>query len=275
MSSSIRSMLFVPANRPDRFDKAVASGADAAIVDLEDSVPPSDKIHARNALASWLLPDRKVYVRINGTDTPWFRDDAELVQLPGVAGVVLPKAERIDEVFMIACVGAGVPVLPMIESAAGLNNAHIIAQARSVQCLVFGSIDFQLDLGMSADEEDLLPFRAQIVLASRAARIAAPIDGVSTAINDPISLKADCLRVRRLGFGGKLCIHPKQVDTINASFNPSSAELAWAHRVLEAAAHSGGGAAVVDDKMVDRPVMMRARAIIQEAGERALKNPQR
>lgn len=270
MSLAIRSLLFVPANRSDRFTKALSSGADAVVIDLEDAVPPDEKAHARSAVASWLSADRKVYIRVNGADTPWFRDDLTLARMPGVAGVMLPKAERIDEVFTVACVGAGTAVLPMIESAAGLNNVQTIARAQGVQRLVFGSIDFQLDTGIRGDDMELLPHRSQIVLASRLAGLGAPIDGVNTAIDDPTSLRNDAVRSRRLGFGGKLCIHPKQVDIVNTCFGPSEEELAWARHVLEASARSGGAAVAVDGRMVDRPIMMKAQAIIQEAGERAL-----
>lgn len=272
MLAPIRSALFVPANRPTRIEKALAVGADAVIIDLEDAVPPDEKIQARSILATRLTPERPVIVRINGADTPWFRDDCAILHLPGIAGVILPKAERIDEVFLLSCAGAGVPVLPIIETALGLNSVQVIARARGVHCLVFGSIDFQLDLGITEASDELLPYRAQIVLASRLAGIAAPIDGVSTALDAPDSLRADCQRSRRLGFGGKLCIHPKQVEIVNASFAPSEDEVAWAHRVLDAAAQSGGAAVAVDGRMVDRPVMLKAQAIVREAGDRALRS---
>jgi len=271
MNAPIRSLLFVPANRPERFEKALASGADAVIVDLEDAVPPDEKERARDALASWLAPSRNVFLRINAADTPWFRSDLALARLPGIRGVMLPKAERIDEVFTVSCVGAGTAVLPMIESAVGLNNVQTISRAQGVRQLVFGSIDFQLDLGIAADDAELLPYRAQLVLASKLAGLAAPIDGVSTAIDDPTGLAADTLRSRRLGFGGKLCIHPRQVSTVNSCFAPSADEIQWARRVLDAAARSGGAAVAVDGKMVDRPVMMRASTIVREAGDRALR----
>jgi citrate lyase subunit beta/citryl-CoA lyase len=265
-----RSFLFGPANRPDRFDKALSCGADAVILDLEDAVPPESKTEARHSVAAWLSGSHRVIIRINAADTPWFKDDLALARLPGVAGIMLPKAERIDEVFSVSCIGAGTAVFPMIETAAGLNNVNTIARAQGVQRLVFGSIDFQLDLGISGDEMELLPYRTQLVMASRLARLAAPIDGVSTSIDDAQLLAADTLRSRRLGFGGKLCIHPRQVSAVNASFCATPEELAWARRVLEAAARSAGAAVAVDGKMVDRPVMMRAQAMIQEAGERAL-----
>ena len=271
MALPTRSYLFVPANRPDRFDKALASHADAVIIDLEDAVPPDDKSTARNALAAWLSPAHPVIIRVNGADTPWFREDLTLARLPGVVGVMLPKAEKIDEVFTVACVGAGTAVLPMIETAVGLANAQTIARAQGVERLVFGSIDFQLDLGISGDDVELASYRAQLVLASRLAGIAAPVDGVSTSIDDVDSLKVDAQRARRQGFGAKLCIHPRQVDTVNSAFGPSADEISWAQRVLEAAARSGGAAVRVEGRMVDRPVMMKAQAIVQEAGERALR----
>ena len=271
MALPTRSYLFVPANRPDRFDKALASHADAVIIDLEDAVPPDDKSTSRNALAAWLSPAHPVIIRVNGADTPWFREDLTLARLPGVVGVMLPKAEKIDEVFTVACVGAGTAVLPMIETAVGLANAQTIARAQGVERLVFGSIDFQLDLGISGDDVELASYRAQLVLASRLAGIAAPVDGVSTSIDDVDSLKVDAQRARRQGFGAKLCIHPRQVDTVNSAFGPSADEISWAQRVLEAAARSGGAAVSVEGRMVDRPVMMKAQAIVQEAGERALR----
>jgi len=265
ISATARSYLFVPANRPDRFAKALSSGADAVVVDLEDAVPPAEKEPARDRLAAWLCNDHPVVVRINGVETPWFRDDLLLATLPGVSGIMLPKAERIDADLTAACAGAGVPLLPMIESAAGLANSQAIACATSVQRLVFGTIDFQLDLGLAAEHSDLLPYSAQLVMASRRAGIGAPVDGVNTTLYDGDALRADTLRCRRFGFGGKLCIHPRQVAIVNACFQPSAAEQAWAREVLQAAARAGGAALAIDGQMVDRPVMMRARAILQEA----------
>jgi len=182
-----------------------------------------------------------------------------------VAGVMLPKTERIDGVLTVANAGTRAAVFPMIESATGLNNVQTIARAPGVHRLVFGSIDFQLDMGITGDDTELLPYRSQIVLASRLARLVAPVDGVTTAIDDTTSLRTDSLRSRRLGFGGKLCIHPRQVDLVNACFGSSDEELAWAHRVLAASGESGGDAVMVDGKMVDRPIVIRAQAIIQEA----------
>ena len=262
------SLLFVPASRPERFDKALGSGADAVIVDLEDAVAPADKDAARAALAAWLDPVHPVLVRINAADTPWFAADLELLARPGVSAVVLPKAEHPDDVVVASRAGGGLAVLPLIESALGFEQRRALAHADRVERLIFGHIDFQADLNMRATEEELLPFRTALVLASRLAGIAAPIDGVCTAIDDAELLQADALRARRLGFGGKLCIHPRQVAVVNRCFAPSAEEVAWAQRVIAADTASGGAAVAVDGKMVDRPVVLRAQAILVEAQAR-------
>jgi len=263
-----RTYLFVPADRPERYSKALAAGADAVIVDLEDAVAPPAKSQARDALAEWLASAgaAPVVVRINGADSAWFTDDLALLRHPNVAAVMLPKAESAAAVGAIAARHQGLTVLPLIESAAGLAQARALAAAPAVVRLAFGSIDFQIDLGLrDAEEDDLLPWRAEIVLASRLAGIEAPIDGVTVALDDAARLQADTLRARRLGFGAKLCIHPKQVAVVQAAFAPSAAECAWAQRVLEAAARSGGAAVALDGKMVDKPVILRAEAILREA----------
>jgi citrate lyase subunit beta / citryl-CoA lyase len=257
-----RSYLFVPADRPERIAKALASGADAVIVDLEDAVAPSAKEAARDALRDWLAhAGSRVVVRINGVDTPWFDADRTLCESANIAAVMLPKAERAGDLAF-----GGKPMLPLVETAAGIDALREIARAPHVERIVFGSIDFQLDLGIDGEGEELLLFRSQIVLASRLAGIAPPVDGVCTAIDDAEQLRAEALRARRLGFGAKLCIHPKQVETVNRAFSPSDDDVAWARRVLEAAEQAGGAAVAVDGKMVDRPVIQRAQALLRQAG---------
>ncbi len=265
MALSPRSYLFVPGDRPERFDKACASGADVVIVDLEDAVAPDRKAAARAALSAWLHPDHPVLVRINAADTAWFREDSELAGRPGVAGIMLPKAERRDDIEALRAAGAA-SVLPLIETAIGFDQARTLAGTPGVERLAFGSIDFQLDLGISGEDDALLAFRSGLVLASRLAGVAAPVDGVCTAIDDAAQLAAETARARRFGFGGKLCIHPRQVLGVNAAFSPSEADVRWATRVLEAAAGAAGAAVAVDGKMVDRPVLLRAEAILREAG---------
>jgi citrate lyase subunit beta/citryl-CoA lyase len=263
--ASARSYLFVPGTRPERFDKALACGAHAVIVDLEDAVAPGDKDRARATVGEWLEGSRPVLVRINGAGTPWFEADLALCSRPGLAGVLLPKAEQAVQVAKVHRASArGVPVLPIVETAAGMWNARALAEAPGVVRLVFGSLDFQVDLNLRDD--DLLAYRASLVLASRVAGRPAPVDGVTTAIDDEERLRHDTDRSRALGFGAKLCIHPKQVPIVNAAFRPTEAEIAWAQRVVAADAASQGAAVAVDGRMVDRPVLLQARSILAEAG---------
>jgi citrate lyase subunit beta/citryl-CoA lyase len=262
-----RSYLFVPGNRPERYAKALAAGADAVIIDLEDAVAPVDKGAAREALSAWLTAAQPVLVRINAAGTEWFEEDLALAGLPGVAGVVLPKAESVGDIERLQAAGAA-SVLPLIESALGFHHALELARAPLVERLLFGSIDFSVDLGMEESVESLQFFRSQLVLVSRLAEIAAPVDGVTTALDDAQRIAEDTRRARRDGFGGKLCIHPKQVAAVNAAFMPDEEDIAWAERVLEAAAAAQGAAVAVDGKMVDRPVILKAQSIRDEAKRR-------
>jgi citrate lyase subunit beta/citryl-CoA lyase len=261
-----RSYLFVPGNRPDRYAKACATRAHAVIVDLEDAVAPADKHSARGALVDWLTGDRRVMVRVNAPASEWFDDDLRACATACVVAVVLPKAERAEEVARANAACGDKPVLPLIESARGLWNALAVAQAPNVDALLFGALDFQADLG--ATDDDLLYARSQLVVVSRVAGIHAPIDGVTQSIGDPELLRRDCQRARHLGFAGKLCIHPNQVDIVNRCFSPSAEDLAWARRVVEAFAASSGNAAVLDGKMIDRPILLKAQALLAEGGHR-------
>jgi citrate lyase subunit beta/citryl-CoA lyase len=261
---NVRSYLFVPGNRPERFEKALAAGAHAVIVDLEDAVSPAQKTDAREAAARALSDSPSLLVRVNPVASAWFDDDVRMCVQAGVAGIVLPKADGAEAIDALrARVGDGVAILPLVETARGVWNALAIARARGVARLVFGSLDFQADVGITDD--DLLHARSRLVLASRVAEIAPPVDGVTTAFDDEAALRRDALRARTLGFGAKLCIHPKQVAIVNGAFRPTDAEIAWARRVVEADAAATGAAVAIDGKMVDRPVLLKARAILDDA----------
>jgi citrate lyase subunit beta / citryl-CoA lyase len=263
-SATHRSFLFVPGNRPERFAKALASGADAIIIDLEDAVAPESKDAARDAVAAWLSPERAVLIRVNACDTPWFERDARLGTLRGVAGIVLPKAESAaDIIALVSRTKSRMPVYPLIESAKGMFNALEIAKAPFVHRLMFGTLDFCADMNMAVDDDVLDPFRAKLALISKVAGIRAPIDGVTPAIDDEAALTAETINGKRRGFAGKLCIHPRQVSTINECYAPSESELAWATRVLDAFSNAKGAAVAVDGKMVDRPVILRAQNILE------------
>jgi citrate lyase subunit beta/citryl-CoA lyase len=264
-----RSYLFVPADRPERYAKALAAGADAVVVDLEDAVSIADKVAARDVLANWLSEtEARVVVRINSADSEWFEGDLTLLKLAGVSAVMLPKAERTDDLARVSQAANGLPLLPLIETALGMANATSIAMASAVLRLAFGSIDFQVNLGITGDDDELLAFRSHLVLASKLGGLASPIDGVSTAIDDAERVHADALRARRLGFGAKLCIHPRQLAPVHLAFLPTKDEINWAKRVVEAAAAATGAAVAVDGKMVDRPVMLRAQLILEAAKPR-------
>jgi citrate lyase subunit beta / citryl-CoA lyase len=264
-----RTYLFVPADRPERYAKALASGADAVIVDLEDAVAPDAKQGARDALADALDEAAPLIVRVNAAGSPWFEDDLELCKHPGVAALLLPKADGIDVVCQ-AFESTFKDVLPIVESARGLEEVRAMARVPGVVRLAFGSIDLALDLGIECapggGEAELQPYRAQVVLASRLAGLAAPIDGVSTAIEDAAALRADAERARRLGFGAKLCIHPRQIAVVHAAFSPDPQRVEWARRVCAAFVASGGAAVAVGGEMIDLPVVERARAVLRSAG---------
>jgi citrate lyase subunit beta/citryl-CoA lyase len=264
-----RSYLFVPGDRPERFDKALASGADAVILDLEDAVPVPAKEAAREAVVSWLgartpTASPQIVVRINAVGTPQHEADVDACR-HGVHAVVLPKSERVDDLARLARALPGAALLPLIETAVGFAAALELARAPAVQRLVFGSIDFQHDLGIDGEGEELLFFRSQLVLYSRLALLAAPVDGVSTVLDDAALIHTEALRARRLGFGAKLCIHPKQITPVDAAFAPTAAQLDWARRVIAAADAAGGAAVALDGAMVDRPVILRAQALLDQA----------
>lgn len=270
MAAVARSLLFVPGHQPARFDKACQSGADAVVLDLEDAVPPDRKDEARAQVAEWLAARDQggrpiVGVRINAADTRWHAADLAMCAAAGVAALMLPKAEDAAVLRAIADELPSAALWPLVETARGIDQLDAIAAAPRVQRLVFGSIDFQADLGIEGEGIELLLFRSRIVLASRLAGLQPPVDGVSTAIDDPARIEADAQQARRLGFGAKLCIHPKQVEAVNRGFSPTPAQLEWARRVIEADAASGGAPVAVDGKMVDRPVVLKAQALLAAA----------
>ena len=266
-----RSYLFVPGDRPDRFDKACSAGADMVILDLEDAVPPARKSEARAAIGKWLSSGKEIVLRINADTTEWFPDDLQLARVPGVAGIILPKAERIDRALQTICADGRKFLLPLIETARGFASARALASAPGVQRLLFGTLDFQMDLGIDGEGEELAYYRSEMVLISRLAEIQPPVDGPCTALDDAAQLTVDTRRAKRMGFGGKLCIHPKQVAHVNAAFAPTGDELAWARRVVAAAAESKGAAVALDGRMVDRPVILKAEQIVREAVRRGNK----
>ncbi|TDG07115.1 CoA ester lyase [Paraburkholderia guartelaensis] len=262
------SYLFVPGERAERFDKALASGADRVILDLEDAVLPEAKALARDTLHDWLERhgvDARVLVRVNGVQTPWHDDDLRLAALPGVAGVMLPKAERASDLAHIrAALRESQALYALIETVDAVVRLREIAAVGGLTRLAFGSFDFCSDAGMGDDRSALDPVRTQLVIESRHARLPAPVDGVTLDLGNESALEEDVRHARMFGMGAKLCIHPRQVDAVNRGFLPTESDCAWARRVLDAVAKSGAGAIAVDGKLVDRPIVERAKAIVAQ-----------
>ncbi len=209
---SARSLLFVPGHRPERFAKAEASGADGIILDLEDAVAAANKDAARAHVAAWLVAGKSGTVRINAVETPWFANDLAAIAGAGGATVMLPKASVAGVTAVMATLGDQARVVALLETAAGIFDAASICRSPNVFRAAFGSVDLGTEVGVDPDDrEALLCARSTVVLASAAAGIAPPLDGVTTDVTAAEPARVDAAYAARLGFGGKLCIHPLQV----------------------------------------------------------------
>lgn len=268
----LRSILFVPGDRDDRFAKALGSGADAVVFDLEDAVAADRKPVARDLVARLLSSPRGAadparLVRVNSTDSGLL--DADLRALEGLAldAVVLPKAMAADLAALPAWVP---PVLAIVETARGLRGAPELAASPRVLALALGSVDLGAELGLEPrrDGQELLLARSALVVDCAVALLRAPIDSVYTSLADLDGLAAETELGRSLGMGGKLCVHPSQVPVVNAAFTPSAERVAWARAIVhayEAAVARGSGVVSVNGQMIDAPVVVRARSILAAA----------
>ena len=266
-----RTYLFVPGTRAERYAKALATGADRVVLDLEDAVAPADKAAARAAIAAWFAAasaaDRaRIVVRINDAASAHFDADLAALAPLGVAEVMLAKAEAPGQVARLREALPEAGVLALIESARGVAQVDAVAAAAGVRRLVFGTLDFALDLDMdlSVDMAGLDHAAGRIAIAARVAGLDTPVAGVTPQLDDEARLRADLAAARARGFGAKLCIHPKQVGVVHAALAPGAVELDWARRVLEADAASPG-AARLDGRMVDRPVVLQAERTLARA----------
>lgn len=271
-------MLFVPGDRPDRFGKALAAGADAVCIDLEDAVPPQRKAVAREAVAGFLaerpagrsrndIDPPYLAVRINDPDTDLGRTDAgALSGVPRPDAFMIPKVRTATEVRHAArLLGGDVRLLPLIETAWGLENAARITSASpAVIGVVFGGFDLAIELGADPVWEALLNARSRVVHAAALSGLDA-IDMPSRDFREMSGLREEAERARRLGFAGKMAIHPAQLPVIHEVFTPSEAEVARARRIVEADREAGGGAVALEGRMVDRPVAEVARRVLARA----------
>ena len=277
----MRSKLFVPGARPELFAKAMAGDADALSLDLEDSVRPQDKASARDSVAKLVASDaarglaKTLIVRINAADTPWFVDDLRAVAHANLALLNLPKigspedvhaaVRALEAVEADAGIDRPISLLLNIETPLGFANAAAIAAAHPrVAGLQLGLGDLFEPLGI--DRRDPANLHA-VLFALRMAAAQAGVfvlDGAFPDIGDAAGFSDEAQRARRLGYLGKSCIHPRQVALANAAFAPTEGELAWARRIVAAAAGSDRGAFVVDGRMVDLPFLKRAQALLAE-----------
>lgn len=259
--ATARTLLFVPGSAPARFDKALASAADLVIIDLEDAVAEADKSRARDAAAMWLRAGGRAAVRVNAAGSAHHAQDlSTLPGLPGLLAVLLPMADSAEPLAALGeSLGPRVAIVPMVETAAGVLRALELASAPEVTRLAFGHLDLAVDIDSDTCPEAMLMARSTIVMASRAAGLPGPIDGVTTALDDPAAVGRDARRARGLGFTGKLCIHPRQLQPVMAAMTPSNDDVAWARKILET---GGEGALRVGGQMVDARVIAKAEAIM-------------
>jgi citrate lyase subunit beta/citryl-CoA lyase len=290
MTRAPRSLLFCPATAPRPLAKLPATGADAVAIDLEDAVTNDRKVDARAALKAALdrFGEIRTYVRVNHPSTGLTEGDVHGVLHPNLDGIVLPKVESAETVraagaWLAAAERANgiregqTRILILLESALGIHRAaEILAADERVETAIFGFVDFMLDLGIdtidtSEGAEELLLARSSVVLAARVAQRPQPLDGPFIDISARDRFLAECRQARRLGFGGKMLIHPSQVELTHRGFAPTADEAQQARRVVDQfaeAERNGVAAIVVDGRLVDYPVMMRAQRIV-DAYERA------
>ncbi|GHE90452.1 CoA ester lyase [Amycolatopsis deserti] len=275
MSAPALTLLYVPADRPDRVAKALDSAADVVLVDLEDAVAPARKDEARAHAARLLSAPlaRRVQVRINHASTPWHAADlAALAGLPPEVGARIPKVESPEEIRALADALPGRELHPLIESALGVERALEIATASpQVASIGLGEADLRSDLGVT-DEAGLAWARSRVVVAARAARLVPPVMSAYTNVRDLDGLAASCRAGRALGFRGRTAIHPAQLETIRAAFLPSAQEVSRARKVLsrldDATAAGVGAIALTDGTFLDVAMLEQARTVLALAGER-------
>lgn len=260
-------VLFTPGDRPERFDKGWAASGGRLILDLEDAVASERKAAARAAVAEWVRGSgRRPLVRVNATASPCHAEDCAALAGLAVRGIILPKVETAGDVDTLAASWPGVDLFPLIETPQGLEDAAAIGRAPGVRQLLLGALNLHADCGIAFPHPALMAHaRLRLVLASRLAGIAAPVDSPHPSVAEPAAAADDARTAAALGFVAKLCIHPGQVEAVDDALRPSAEQLSWAREVLDAVG-TGAGAVQVRGRMVDAPVIASARAIIERVG---------
>ena len=279
-----RSYLFAPGNHERRVEKALGLGADVVILDLEDAVAISEKKSTRELINKTLEQPRNcaVFVRVNAYDTEFCYGDICSIVSENLDGIVLPKLESLEDLRAIDWLlgnleqerglpNGSIDLMPIIETAMGLVNIREIARADTrVKRLAFGGGDYTRDLGMewTLKEDELLPVRSEMILASRFGKLEPPVDTVFIHIKEHDAFRSSCLNILGLGFQGKMCIHPDQVPVTNETFTPDPEEVKWSQRVIDefAKAEKAGIASIqIDGYFVDYPIVEKAQRTVDIA----------
>ncbi|GAA3070390.1 hypothetical protein GCM10010464_38270 [Pseudonocardia yunnanensis] len=259
--------MLVPGDRPHEFSTTEGAEADALVLDLSYTVAPESVDLARSAVAEHLSTGGSAWVQVNGPGTDLCRGDVRAVaRSSGLRGIVLPRTESAEQVRDVkAQLRAGVMIVALVETSAGIENARAIAAAYGTLRLAFGSTDLERELGIMGEAAALLYARSRLVIASRAAGLPGPIDGPTVDPDDMVRLGEDLRHSAGLGFTGKLCLHPQQVRMTNSAFAPAQNMLAWARRVLAASRASPASAVRVDGEIVDWWHIDAARYLVARA----------
>jgi len=276
--SSIRSLLFVPAGKLDKWDKATASGADLYCLDLEDSVPPAEKDSARAGVYEFLKKNRhagkRIIVRINSPESDTGVEDISMLceLAENVFGVMVPKLDEAgalkEALNRFAAEGKSPALFPLIETARALENGFEILSVNGVAGAIFGGHDLAMQLGCSKDWDVLAPYRAEFIRSAGGLNLSL-IDMPWFGLNDEEGLKKETLDAKRFGFTAKAAIHPAQVSVINGQFTPSKTEVADAHEMIRVFEEAGGHAVAWRGKVLEPPVIHQAKRIVERSRNRS------
>lgn len=270
-AATLRSHLYIPGDRPDRFDRAADSGADAVILDLEDAVGADHKGLALDAVVEWLTrrvpaDGPSLWVRVNRGSAAEVR---RLARCEALEGLCIPKTESSQDVMQVHRLAPQLRLAPLVESAVGVDHLQEIAAAPAVAWLHLGEIDLAADLGVTARQGDELDtVRAMLVMASRSAGLAAPPAPVSPELRDLQAFASTTLRLQDLGFAGRTCIHPRQVEVVHGLLAAGGDATHRAHRLLRAAQEHGEGAFAFEGEMIDEAVLRSARVLTGQGDDR-------
>ncbi|WP_448212047.1 HpcH/HpaI aldolase/citrate lyase family protein [Colwellia sp. MEBiC06753] len=262
MANLLRSLLFVPGSKPERFAKADAAGSDLICIDLEDAVLPADKDIARTAAIDYIEQhNASICVRLNPLDKPLGQQDLAALSKTPPKYLMLAKAEQPAHIAQIHQACPKTNIIALIESITGLENAYEIASQPNVAALMFGGADMSAELGCEFSYEPLLFCRSQLVIAAAKAKVAL-LDVPYIDINNQQGLIAETEKIKALGFSGKAAIHPCQIADIHQAFMPEQAQIQYAQQVLAAVDSPDAGVVVVNGRMVDRPIILACQRII-------------